>query len=141
MDERPRVLDTSVAVGWFFTDEPLREAALAVRADLRDAPARYLVPPLFHVELIHVLSRKSGRNVAFVRDALRLVLRLGIRTLPLPEAALLRAVDWTCKGLSGYDATFVALAEEVNGLWLTADDGAARIVGARGAERLRDRRV
>ncbi len=137
MAEPLRVLDTSVAVAWFFTDEPLRGPALAVRNHLRGAPGSYLVPPLFFSELIHVLARKSGRDGAFVRNALQLVLRLGIRTLPLPQSALTRAADWACNRLSGYDATFVALAENVGGRWLKADDEAARIAGVRRAEALR----
>jgi predicted nucleic acid-binding protein len=137
MPDGPWVLDTSVAVGWFFTDEPLREHALAVRGNLRDEPQRYVVPPLFHAELVHVLARKSGRNQRFVTDALRLILRLGIRTLVLSEAALLRTAHWTCQGLSGYDATFVALAEDVGGRWLTADERAATTAGKRRTETLR----
>jgi predicted nucleic acid-binding protein len=137
MPDRPWVLDTSVAVGWFFTDEPLRNQALAVRGNLRDAPHRYVVPPLFHSELVHVLARKSGRNQRFVTDALRLILRLGIRTLVLSEAALLRSGYWACRGLSGYDATFLALAEDIGARWLTADDRAAETAGRRQTETLR----
>lgn len=41
------ILDTSVVAAWFFLDEPHRPKALEVRAHLRDAPERYIVPPLF----------------------------------------------------------------------------------------------
>lgn len=137
MSEGRWVLDTSVAVAWFFTDEPLREQALSVRRSLRDAPQCYIVPPLFHSELLHVLARKSGRNRQFVTTALRLVLRLGIRTLVLPEPALLRAAYWTCRGLSGYDATFLALAEDIDGRWLTADEQAVRVSSGQRTQTLR----
>jgi len=120
------VLDTSIAVPWFFTDEAGRDQALAVRDDLKGNPDRYFVPPLFHAELVHVLARKSGRNADFTNEGLRLMLRLGVRTLPLSEEALLRTAHWACQGLSGYDATFVALAEDLEGRWLTADESAAR---------------
>jgi len=137
MSDGPWVLDTSVAVAWFFTDEPLRGQALGIRASLRDEPERYVVPPLFHSELVHVLARKSGRNQRFVTDALLLILRLGIRTLVLSETALHRTVYWACRGLSGYDATFLALAEDVDGRWLTADERAAKAAGKRRTETLR----
>lgn len=137
MADRLWVLDTSVAVGWFFTDEPLRERAIAVRAHLRDEPQRYVVPSLFHAELVHVVARKSGRDVRFVTNVLRLILRLGIRTLALSEAALLRSAHWTCQGLSGYDATFLAMAEDVAGRWVTADERAVKVAGKRHAETLR----
>lgn len=131
------VLDTSVAAAWFFADEPLREQSLRVRADVGARPDRYLVPALFHSELIHVLARKSGRDAGFVERALGLVLRLGLRTLPVSEEALRRASQWACRGLSGYDATFVALAEDVRGRWLTADEQAAKVAGERAAATLR----
>jgi len=127
--EGPLVLDTSVAAAWFFVDEPHRQEALEVRADLRDHPERFVVPALFHSELLHVLARKSGRDLPFVREALGLLLRLGIRTLSLSAAA----ARWACRGLSGYEATFVGLAENLGGRWLTADARAARVVGARRA--------
>jgi predicted nucleic acid-binding protein len=131
------ILDTSVVVPWFFEDEPLRERALEVRRDLCRAPDRYLVPALFHSELVHVLARKSGRDEAFAGKALGLVLALGVRTLALPESAFARMAHWTCRGLSGYDATFVTLAESLGGRWLTADRDAARIAGGALAETLR----
>lgn len=134
--EHAWVLDTSVAAAWFFTDEPLREEALAVRSHLRDEPRRYLVPALFYAELVHVLARKSGRDARFVRDAVELIGRLGIRTLGLRREALLRTAHWACQGLSGYDATFVALAEDVGGRWLTADERAAGVAGRGTAETL-----
>ncbi len=134
--EGPCVLDTSIAVGWFFTDEPLRKKSLLVRRDLADRPQHYIVPPLFHSELIHVLVRKSKRNEEFVGTALQLTLRLGLRTLLPSPAALKRTVYWACRGLSGYDATFLALAEDVGGTWLTADERAVKAAGRKHARAL-----
>jgi predicted nucleic acid-binding protein len=129
MPEPRWVLDTSVAVAWFFTDEPFRAAALEVRADLREHPERYFVPHLFYSELAHVLARKSARDPRFVRQGLALILRLGIRTLALSENALLGLAERVSRGLSGYDATFVALAEDVGAKWLTSDARAAKMAG------------
>lgn len=131
------VLDTSVVAPWFFTDEPLRKEALLVRRSVSQEPALFVVPSLFHSELLHVLTRKSGRDLGFVRNGLGLILRLGIRTIPLSQQALLRAAHWVCRGMSGYDATFVALAEDLGGRWLTADEPAARIAGRGAAETLK----
>ena len=131
------MLDTSVVAPWFFADEPLREESLLLRRGVGEKPALYVVPCLFQSELLHVLARRSGRDLGFVAPALGLILRLGIRTLPLSEQALLRAARWACRGMSGYDATFVALAEDLGGRWLTADERAARIAGPGAAETLR----
>lgn len=40
-----------------------------------------------------------------------------------------RCVTWVAQGLTGYDATYVALAESLNGAWLTADEVAAARAG------------
>lgn len=132
------VLDTSIAVGWFFEDEPLRSDALAVRDRVIAEPQRFVAPVLFHSELLHVLARKSGRDLLFVERALALTLRLGLRTLALSEAAWQRAASWSCRGLSGYDATFVGLAEDLGARWLTADERAVKTIGVGAAEMLRD---
>jgi predicted nucleic acid-binding protein len=124
------VLDTSVAAAWFFADDPSHVDSLSVRAYLKDHAGAFVVPPLFYAGLVHVLARKSGSRVSFVRDALQAMVRLGLRTIPLREAALLRTADWACKGLGGYDATFVALSEDLDARWITADRRAARRAGA-----------
>lgn len=138
MAEPHFVLDTSVVAAWFFTNEPLRAEALTVRSDVRDDPSHYVVPPLLQAELVHVLARKSTQDEAFVTEGLRQFLRLGVRTVQLSEAALLRTAYWACLGLSGYDATFAALAEDLEARWLTADDRAAKIAGKELALVLRD---
>jgi predicted nucleic acid-binding protein len=117
-----------VAAAWFFTDDHQHDRAVAVRRDLRDSPRSYVVPHLFYSELIHVLSRK-WREVATVRSAVDVVIRFGIRTLALSNNAWLRSSDWACTRVGGYDATFVALAEDIGGKWLTADEEAASAVG------------
>jgi predicted nucleic acid-binding protein len=132
------VLDASVAVKWFFTDEPLRSQALAVRAHIANRPDTFFVPHLFITELVHVLARKSGRDEAFVCSATDLVVRLGLRTLGLSVDGVTRAVSWTCRGLSGYDATYLALADEVSGRWVTADAAAADRAGPGRARLLAD---
>ena len=136
MAETIVVVDTSIVVPWFFKDEPRRDQALAARDAVRDQPACFVVPPLFHSEFVHVLARKSGKDEPFVREALALILALGLRTVLLSEAALHRTAHWTCRGLSGYDATYVALAEDLGGLWLTADERAAKTAGRKFARTL-----
>lgn len=138
MDRVVTVLDTSVVVKWFFTDEPLRQEALAVRAAVAERPRAFVVPHLFLSELIHVLARKSGSDLPFVDRALGLVVRLGFVTLGLSDEGLSVCSRWSCEGLSGYDATFVALASEVHGTWLTADEKASRLVGPDLATHLAD---
>jgi predicted nucleic acid-binding protein len=120
------VLDASIAVKWFFLDEPHRDAALRVRDALIAAPANFAVPHLFFSELLHVLSRKSGADREFVSKGLNVVQRLGIRTLTLSDKGWHNTLECIDKGLGGYDATYVALAMELRWRWLTADEKALR---------------
>ncbi|MBK6846191.1 MAG: type II toxin-antitoxin system VapC family toxin [Proteobacteria bacterium] len=124
----PWVVDASVIVAWFFTDEPERQAALRVREAICEQPERWVIPPLLLTEAVHVLARKSARDERFVAQAVGVLLRLGLRTIALSEPALARAVHWSCRGLSGYDATYLALAEDLGGCWVTSDARAARRV-------------
>ena len=83
------VLDASVAIKWFFTDEPRRARALAVREHLASQPQLFVVPPLFMSEMIHVLARKSAGEERFIRDAASLLLRHGARWhLPIGRCSM-----------------------------------------------------
>ncbi len=115
------VLDASVAVKWFFLEEPLRDQALAVRLDLIHNPKRFAVPPLFYSEVLHVLSKKSKQDLRFVEQAQGLIWRLSIPTIPLTDRGFKEAARFACDGVSGYDATYLALALELNAKWVTAD--------------------
>lgn len=128
------VVDASVAAKWFLPGEPLASEARAVLHAIRDEPREFLVPELFMNELLAVLARMHGVTAADVAEAISLVEALGLHRVAnghelLATAAGL-AVDW---GLSGYDATYVALARLVGGAWLTAD--------RRAASRVRDRKL
>ena len=115
------ILDASVVVKWFFIDEPLRNEAIKVREALVQNTTSFIVPHLFFSELVHVLSRKSGKNPQFVQEALNIILSLGLPTIFLNKEALMNAAQFSCEGLSGYDATYLGLAKQLNARWITAD--------------------
>ena len=132
------VLDASVAAKWFFADEARRAQAVAVRAALVAGPELFVVPHLFFSETAHLLGRRSGRDRAFCAKGMGLLLRLGLRTLGLSEGGWRRVAHGVASGLTGYDATYVALARELGGRWITDDTKAAELIGERWACRLAD---
>jgi predicted nucleic acid-binding protein len=69
-----------------------------------------------------------------VQEALGLVESLGMARLGNGHDLLAKAAAIACNwGLSGHDATYVALASLTDGVWLTAD--------ARAAAKVREKRL
>ena len=123
------VVDASVAIKWFVTQEPLVDEAAQVLDEIGRDPTPYGVPDLFMNELLAVLCRLPGSQSPKVQEALSLVEALGMARVGNGHELLALAADfagqWT---LSGYDAVYVALAALSDGVWLTADARAARRV-------------
>jgi predicted nucleic acid-binding protein len=120
------IVDASVALKWFVDGEPLVAEARAVLDGIAEDPQPYAVPELFMNELLAVLARLPGATSARVREAMALVESLGLARIGNGHDLLARAADLACEwGLSGYDATYVALASLAGGVWLTADARAA----------------
>lgn len=121
------VLDASVAIKWFVTDEPLVEEAALVLAEIEREPSPYAIPDLFMNELLAVLCRLPGSQSSKVQEALLLVEALGMARVGNGHELLALAADFAGQWeLSGYDAVYVALAALSDGVWLTADVRAAR---------------
>ncbi len=121
------VIDASVAAKWF-VDEPLSEEARSVLFTLRDHPERFVVPELFFIEMLSVLSR-----ITETEDQLKYLVgileELGLARLALGHDILRRAAELAFSwGLTAYDAVYAATADLIDGRWLTADSRAhARI--------------
>ena len=128
------VLDASVALKWFVEGEPLVEEANVVLGAIGEDPRPYVVPELFLNELLAVLARLPGATAERVQEALGLVESLGMARLGNGHDLLAKAAAIACNwGLSGYDATYVALASLTDGVWLKAD--------ARAAAKVREKRL
>ncbi|MBW2330071.1 MAG: type II toxin-antitoxin system VapC family toxin, partial [Deltaproteobacteria bacterium] len=103
------VVDASVAVRWFLKDEGHPNAD-AVLYTLIDRPESFAVPELFCFEVYAVLCRlhPSGHDV-FIKGMIP-ILNSGVFRQPMTERLANQAARFVKKGLTGYDATYVALA-------------------------------
>jgi predicted nucleic acid-binding protein len=121
------VLDASVVVKWFHSEgERHLDAARSLRAKFEAGELLVFAPPLLRLELVNVAGRRWGwAESALVELALALE-ELGFEFV---EPELERVAIWTARGLTAYDAAYVAVAEE-NALRLITDD--ERIVGVAG---------
>ena len=125
-----RVLDASVVVKWL-VDEDGRDRALRVLTEVVERPRRFAVPALLWYELTHVLLRVTADPEAAGRR-LEKLMHLGIPSFDASAERCSRALRLAKRtGLSGYDAHYVVLAEELEGRWVTFDARAARAVTPR----------
>ena len=114
------VLDASVAVKWFIKESNHPNADLILE-HLVNEPEIFAVPELFSYEILSVLYRHHPEaQLIFDRDINR-ILHSGLLRYPMTENIYTRADRFIRAGLTGYDAVYVALAEELEGVWLTFD--------------------
>ena len=108
------VIDSSVALSWCFPDE-----ATAVTAESYEIASQteLVVPPLWHVEMAHVLGlnlRRGRITTAALDEVLSLLSRLNIQTEPLREGADIAAYAFQMRihQLTAYDVTYLMLARQ-----------------------------
>jgi len=113
------VIDSSVAIKWFVEEEG-RQAALDVLSRVIANPEEFYVPELFYFELAHVLNKMIDQQ-APQRALYEHVLEFGINRMPMSSELFFVVSHFQTLGLSGYDASYVALAKAISGTWLTFD--------------------
>jgi predicted nucleic acid-binding protein len=129
------VLDASVVLKWFHhAGERHGEQAHSLRAEYERGELLVRATPLLRLELINV----AGRRWRWGQRALvRLARALDALGFELVEPELARVARWTARGLTAYDAAYVAVAEAA-GVPLVTDDDLVLEVAARIAEPLRE---
>jgi predicted nucleic acid-binding protein len=130
------VLDASVVLKWFHHSGERHSAqARSLRAEYERGELLVRATPLLRLELINV----AGRRWRWGQRALvRLARALDALGFELVEPELARVARWTARGLTAYDAAYVAVAEAA-GVPLVTDDDLVLEVAARIAEPLRER--
>lgn len=107
---RRLVLDASVVLKWFApVDEPGGGQARTLREEYRSGRLDVLVPPLLFLELLNVAGRRWGWSEAALLELSASLQDLGFSTA---EPPLDLVASWVARGLTAYDAAYVALAED-----------------------------
>jgi predicted nucleic acid-binding protein len=117
------VVDTSVLVKWFKTrDEDLLKEARALLEEVEVRPLEVHVPGLLLYEVGNILLLKTRLGAAGLDDAIDHLERLPFTVAPPATPLLKRAARLGRElGLSFYDASFLALAVELDCPYITAD--------------------
>ena len=113
------VLDASVVLKWFRQGgEERTDQARALRTHFEAGELAVFAPPLLFLEIIHVAARRWRWS----DDALtELAAQLEQTAFELQEPDLPALARWVGRGLTAYDAAYVALAEAL-GIPLVTDD-------------------
>ena len=113
------VLDASVVLKWFHADgERHARAAQELREQFEAGNLRVLAPALLWLELINVAARSWRWSEPQLEELATSLPALGFELI---EPELPSVARWTARGLTAYDATYVAVAE-LTGTQLISDD-------------------
>jgi predicted nucleic acid-binding protein len=122
---REVVLDASVVLKWFHREgEVHAEAAAALREDFEAGELRVVAPPLLWLEIINVAARRWHWDSSQLEALAASLSELGFELVePEPEAI----ARWAGRGLTAYDAAYVAVAEETGAPVITDDSEICRV--------------
>ena len=119
------VLDASVLVKWFKHDgESHVNEALLLRQRYQAGALALASTPLLLWELVNAAARRWGWSAG---DVGQFAAQLAALNLALGVPRLERVVAWTNAGLTAYDATYVARAEELGTVVVSDDAEMVRI--------------
>jgi len=121
------VVDASVAVRWFIHEETHPHAE-KVLEKIIETPENFAVPELFPFEVFSVLQRLHPEAMNVFRKGVIPLLQGGILRHPMTEDLAVKADRYVRLGLTGYDACYAAMAEDLKGLWITFDKKAHRLL-------------
>lgn len=122
---REAVLDASVVLKWFHREGEVHgEAARALRGAFEAGELRVIAPPLLWLEIINVAARRWHWDSPQLEALAASLSELGFELVePEPE----EIARWAGRGLTAYDAAYVAVAEEVGALVITDDAQICRL--------------
>lgn len=122
---RRLILDASVIAKWFSRDaEGYAEIAAKLRRDFVSEELVLLAPPILFLELLNIAGRRWRWTEANLREFAD---SLQASEFEAAVPSLRAVVPWIARGLSAYDASYVALAEEQGIALITADKQIAEI--------------
>lgn len=113
------MLDASVVLKWFRKEgERHVDIARSIRAAYEAGNLGVTAPPLIHLEILNIAGRKWRFGEKALEELAESLEELGF-DLVEPERG--KVARWVAKGLTAYDAAYVAVAEAA-GVTLITDD-------------------
>lgn len=120
----PVVVDTSVAVKWFF-DEPYSTQALTLLDTFREGTVRPLAPDLIYPEFANAVWKRVGRDRLSPEDGTAIIATFLALPFEITSSSSLLVPAYRLAvehRRSVYDALFLALGLETGAEVVTADE-------------------
>jgi predicted nucleic acid-binding protein len=119
------VVDSSVVIPWFLAEhDPAASRGRRVLHRYRRGEIALAAPPLLPLEVINVAATRRRFGAAALG---RLSVALGQLRIELASPSLDVVAEWCARGLTAYDAAYVALAAERSATLLTFDSEILRV--------------
>lgn len=123
------VVDASVLLKWFVSaPERGRKEALGLRKEFEEGRLSVVVPSLIFLEILNVAGRRWGWEEDALADLASALDEVGF---DVREPELASVAAWVAQGLTGYDAAYVALAEQSGAELVSDDDEILEVAGDR----------
>jgi len=115
------VLDASVVLKWF-VDENDSDKAVRLREEYYFGERDIIVPDLFLFEVSNALRYNQDFKVSEIIESIRSLFDMGIKIVTPTSSLLERAIEMARNlDITCYDATYLALAEDLEFEFITAD--------------------
>ena len=121
MERKEIVLDASVVVKWF-TQEEGRDKAIILRDKFVNREINILCPDLILYELSNALRYNPNFDVDDVKLAINSILEMDLNIIVPLSSTINRAIELSFeKDITLYDAFYIALAFDLDFVFITAD--------------------
>jgi predicted nucleic acid-binding protein len=123
------VVDASVILKWVIgdRDEPDQAKAVALLTGWAEGRDTLWAPALWEYEVANFLGREIPGEAGTKMEMLR---NLGIRNVVLTDAMVKQCFVWmNLKGVTFYDASYLAAAHEAGAVLVTADERFVKKMG------------
>lgn len=123
------VIDASVATKWFLPEED-SEKALRIRDEHAEGAIDLAAPDLLYYEVTNALSYRPGLERIILREDIEDMYDIGIQLVaPSREVLTLAAEKAQALRVTAYDTAYLALAEMLGTIAITADEELHRKAG------------